>query len=67
MTQEQAEGIQRSLGRIEGKLDGFDHRVSSLETLDDRVDALEGWQKWMLGAQAMLGAVFMFAVKMVSK
>ena len=43
--------INRSLGRIEGRLEGF-------ETLPERVGKLEGWRKWMMGAQAAVLAVF---------
>ena len=48
--------MNRSLGRIEGRLDG-------LKNLDARVSGLEGWRKWMSGAQAVLLAMFAWMFK----
>jgi hypothetical protein len=55
--------IMRALGRIEGRLDGFDQRFRELETLYDRVRFLEGWRKWIIGAQAAVVAAVGFAMK----
>lgn len=48
--------INRTLGQIEGKLEGFDERFGRIEALHSRVRSLEGWRKWMNGAQAMVVA-----------
>ncbi len=48
--------INRSLGRIEGRLD-------RLGSLDKRVGSLEGWRKWMNGAYAALLGVFAWVFK----
>jgi len=47
--------ILRSLGRIEGRLDGF-------EKLFERVGKLEIWQAWLKGAWAALvgGWLYLF-------
>ena len=44
------EEIHRTLGRIEGKLDGLDG-------LPARVRSLEGWRRWINGAYATMAAV----------
>ena len=67
MTEHDAQEIHRSLGRIEGKLDGFDTRFEGLEGLTVRVENLEGWRKWLLGVQAAIGAMVLFALKLVGK
>ncbi len=43
--------INRSLGRIEGSLE-------TLVDLPDRMRALEGWRKWILGFQAAIAAAW---------
>ena len=67
MTPDQVQEIQRTLGRIEGKLDGFETRFTALETLDARIDSLEGWRKWLLGVQAAIAAMVLFALKLLGK
>ena len=59
------EEIQRALGRIEGKLDSFDQRFERIEGLYTRVNALEGWRKWILGVQAAIGAGVLFFIRML--
>ena len=50
--------MQRALGRIEGTL-------STLVDLPNRVRALEGWRKWILGIQAAVGAVIIVAFRIL--
>lgn len=68
MSEHMAE-IQRSLGRIEGKLDNFDERFDRqfdrTASVEKRVGALEGWRKWMMGAQAAVLAVFAVLVRVL--
>ena len=53
--------IQRSLGRIEGKVDSLiaraDARDRQDETRDDRIRNVERRQWWLSGAAAFIGAV----------
>ncbi len=67
MTPEQENDIQRALGRIEGKLDGYETRFLGVESLHSRVDSLEGWRKWVLGVQAAVAAMIFFALKLLGK
>ena len=57
--------IHRALGRIEGKLDGFDERFERLDNVEKRVGSLEGWRKWMMGAQAAVLAVFAVFIRLI--
>jgi hypothetical protein len=56
-----ADDINRTLGRLEGKIDAFikqmevqDNRATDLET---RVRSVENKQYWMSGAGGILGAI----------
>ena len=57
--------IHRALGRIEGKLDGFEKRFERVANVEKRVGSLEGWRKWMMGAQAVLVACLALFVRFI--
>lgn len=65
MSPDQIAEIQRSLGRIEGALQGFDKRLEQVETLYPRVAFLEGWRKWIIGAQAAVAVVVGVMIKLI--
>lgn len=67
MSPDQVNEIERALGRIEGKLDGYETRFLGVESLHARVDSLEGWRKWLLGVQAAVAAMIFFALKLLGK
>ncbi len=48
--------ILRSLGRIEGRLDG-------IPSLSHRVSSLEQWQAWLKGGLAFLAGAFAYLFK----
>lgn len=59
--------INRAVGRIEGKLEAMENTdkqiLSSIANLDKRVGSLEGWKKWMNGAQAVILALLFWVFK----
>ena len=48
--------IHRSLGRIEGRLEG-------IPSLSERVSTLEQWQSWLKGGWAVLAAGFAYVFR----
>lgn len=64
MTEETEAGIQRTLGRIEGKLDGIlATQVTQQNRADDaekRIQAVEAKVHWYSGTVAIIAAVFTF-------
>ena len=50
--------ILRSLGRVEGKLDG-------LGKLSERVSQLEMWQSWLRGGWAAIAAAYAYLCKTI--
>ena len=52
------EEILRSLGRIEGRLDGLDKRMDQIERLNGRVLSLETALAWLKGGLALLAAAY---------
>lgn len=55
--------VQRSLGRIEGKLDGLLEKIDTHET---RISALEAWKAWTFGAAAAAGVIVGVVWKVIS-
>jgi len=57
------DGILRTLGQIEGKLD---QALPKLEALATRVSAIEKWQSYLKGAWAVLTVGFLYVIKFFS-
>jgi hypothetical protein len=62
--------IHRSLGRIEGKLDGLVDRADKhIDDHEKRIGALEGSHRWFIGvatgAGAVAGAAFSWAITLL--
>jgi hypothetical protein len=53
----------RSLGRIEGRLDGIEARLDRIEQLSERVSNLEQWLSWLKGGWAVLVAALAYMFK----
>lgn len=51
---EMSDEIQRSLGRVEGKLDSV---IEKLDPIDRRLSKVEAKQHWFAGAGAAIGAL----------
>jgi len=53
--------VQRSLGRIEGKIDGIASRLDAKDKLDierdRRIDSVQRRQWWLSGVAAAIGAL----------
>ena len=49
------------LSRIESKIDSFSEKIDvifeKIEKQDCKIQSLEGWQKWLLGAGASIGSI----------
>jgi hypothetical protein len=64
-----SEDIQRTLGRIESKLDGVLERQSEqhdrLNKHGDKIASLERWRAWVLGAAAVVIFGLGFAAKLI--
>lgn len=64
-----SESLERSIGRIEGKIDLVLERTAvqaqALEKIDTRVTVIEEWRWKLLGASAAVGAIAGFAVKVL--
>jgi hypothetical protein len=56
MNMENNDDVMRTLGRIEGKVDG-------LAKLPDRVAALEHWQAWLKGGWAAVATAVAYVFK----
>ena len=69
MTKTNYELIHRSLGRIEGKIDGIDQRLAAgtvrMDKLEDRVHKNESRLWRMVGATGVISAVTVVAFKML--
>ena len=57
---EDKDQILRALGHIEGRLDGIDKRLDTVEKLSHRVSILEQCQSWLKGASAVLATAFVY-------
>ena len=62
-----SDNIERSLGRIEGKLDGIkthlDQHSDSISTIDGRLGTVEKKIYWFSGITAAVGAAFGIFIK----
>lgn len=60
MTDKQ-DGVQRALGRIEGKIDGIVSHIEKVDTLlkthDDKINLLETFRDNLTGKISILGAI----------
>ena len=54
------DNMERSIGRIEGKLDGIEVQIKQINSLNERVSALEHWQAWLKGGWAVLATAFTY-------
>jgi hypothetical protein len=59
--------INRAVGRIEGKLEGvsdrLDLQLEDSQRIETRVGSIEGWRKWMTGAQAVIAFILAWMFK----
>jgi hypothetical protein len=67
MTMDTNNEILRTLGKIEGRIDGLDKRFDAFEKLAERVYKLEIWQSFLKGGWTLLVGAYIYISRQALK